>query len=100
VPANPRAWLVSAGRFKAIDAMRRRARFYAASKLWFWKATRRVDKPDPFAEVDSRYKLDPLALDSDVGFVHSPHKGTPNDERPAKMLAQSVLKALARSSRY
>jgi len=27
VPANPRAWLVSAGRFKAIDGMRRRARF-------------------------------------------------------------------------
>lgn len=27
VPKNPRAWLVSAGRFKAIDAMRRRARF-------------------------------------------------------------------------
>jgi RNA polymerase sigma-70 factor (ECF subfamily) len=27
VPANPRAWLVSAGRFKAIDAMRRQARF-------------------------------------------------------------------------
>src|SRR5438445_13020785 len=29
-PANPRAWLVSAGRFKAIDAGRRRARFDAA----------------------------------------------------------------------
>jgi len=29
-PANPRAWLVSAGRFKAIDAMRRRARFDAS----------------------------------------------------------------------
>lgn len=27
VPANPRAWLVSTGRFKAIDALRRRARF-------------------------------------------------------------------------
>src|SRR3954452_16078208 len=27
VPANPRAWLVSAGRFKAIDALRRNARF-------------------------------------------------------------------------
>ncbi|HEU4924528.1 MAG TPA: RNA polymerase sigma factor [Burkholderiales bacterium] len=26
-PANPRAWLVSAGRFKAIDAIRRQARF-------------------------------------------------------------------------
>ena len=30
MPANPRAWLVSAGRFKAIDAMRRRARFDAS----------------------------------------------------------------------
>jgi RNA polymerase sigma-70 factor (ECF subfamily) len=30
VPANPRAWLVSAGRFKAIDNMRRRARFDAS----------------------------------------------------------------------
>lgn len=29
VPANPRAWLVSAGRFKAIDSIRRRARFNA-----------------------------------------------------------------------
>jgi RNA polymerase sigma-70 factor (ECF subfamily) len=27
VPGNPRAWLVSAGRFKAIDGIRRRARF-------------------------------------------------------------------------
>ena len=29
VPANPRAWLVSTGRFKAIDGIRRRARFDA-----------------------------------------------------------------------
>lgn len=27
IPSNPRAWLVSTGRFKAIDAIRRRARF-------------------------------------------------------------------------
>jgi RNA polymerase sigma-70 factor (ECF subfamily) len=27
IPANPRAWLVSAGRFKAIDGVRRRAKF-------------------------------------------------------------------------
>ena len=27
LPANPRAWLISAGRFKAIDGIRRRARF-------------------------------------------------------------------------
>src|SRR2546423_14314855 len=30
VPANPRAWLVSAGRFKAIHAIRRSARFAAS----------------------------------------------------------------------
>src|SRR5947208_11893367 len=30
VPANPCAWLVSAGRFKAIDTMRRAARFDAS----------------------------------------------------------------------
>lgn len=27
LPSNPRAWLISAGRFKAIDAVRRRSRF-------------------------------------------------------------------------
>ena len=30
IPANPRAWLVTTGRFKAIDSMRRRARFDAS----------------------------------------------------------------------
>jgi RNA polymerase sigma-70 factor, ECF subfamily len=30
MPANPRTWLVSAGRFKAIDTLRRRARFDAS----------------------------------------------------------------------
>lgn len=30
VPSNPRAWLVSAGRFKAIDQIRRRARFQSS----------------------------------------------------------------------
>jgi predicted RNA polymerase sigma factor len=29
MPANPRAWLISTGCFKTIDAMRRRARFDA-----------------------------------------------------------------------
>src|ERR1700704_4159383 len=32
VPANPRAWLVSTGRFKAIDALRRRIRFDASQE--------------------------------------------------------------------
>ncbi|CAI8996886.1 RNA polymerase subunit sigma-24 [Pseudomonas sp. ODNR1LW] len=33
VPDNPRAWLVSTGRFKAIDVLRRRARFNASRPL-------------------------------------------------------------------
>jgi RNA polymerase sigma-70 factor (ECF subfamily) len=33
MPANPRAWLVSAGRFKAIDGIRRRARFRALDEV-------------------------------------------------------------------
>lgn len=33
IPDNPRAWLVSAGRFKAIDQLRRRSRFDAAQDL-------------------------------------------------------------------
>ncbi len=37
LPANPRAWLVSAGRFKAIDAMRRRARFDASLAELAWR---------------------------------------------------------------
>jgi RNA polymerase sigma-70 factor (ECF subfamily) len=32
VPENPRAWLVSTGRFKAIDALRRQARFDASQE--------------------------------------------------------------------
>src|SRR5690242_7519334 len=31
LPANPRAWLVSTGRYKAIDALRRRARLNSSS---------------------------------------------------------------------
>jgi RNA polymerase sigma-70 factor (ECF subfamily) len=43
VPANPRAWLVSAGRFKAIDAIRRRARFDASLET----LARRLDAETP-----------------------------------------------------
>jgi RNA polymerase sigma-70 factor (ECF subfamily) len=49
VPSNPRAWLVSTGRFKAIDQLRRRARFDASlSSL----ADRLGDGITPPSEVD------------------------------------------------
>lgn len=42
VPANPLAWLVLTGRFKAIDGLRRRARFDFVEDL--------DDRPDPASE--------------------------------------------------
>ena len=60
VPANPRAWLVSAGRFKAVDAIRRRARFDAslgelAERLD--AAAREAAGRDPAAVEDDRLRL-------------------------------------------
>jgi RNA polymerase sigma-70 factor (ECF subfamily) len=55
VPANPRAWLVSAGRFKAIDGIRRRARFDALD-----------DVPEPVDPAsDHTAALDDESLEDD-----------------------------------
>ncbi|MGX2040634.1 RNA polymerase sigma factor [Methylocaldum sp. MU1018] len=69
VPANPRAWLVSAGRFKAVDAMRRRARF--------------VDLPTDVAE---RADADDSAGCDDAGSEHG--------EAPLTELAEQVAGGL------
>ncbi len=60
VPANPRAWLVSTGRFKAIDVLRRRSRFDNSLK----ELARRLDDnksgraDDPSDEIeDDRLRL-------------------------------------------
>ena len=60
VPTNPRAWLVSAGRFKAIDGLRRRARFDASLAS---VAERLGDGVTPPHEVDDeRVEDDQLRL--------------------------------------
>jgi RNA polymerase sigma-70 factor (ECF subfamily) len=48
VPANPRAWLVSAGRFKGIDVVRRRMRFDASMQ----HVVDRLDQTTAPAEID------------------------------------------------
>ena len=60
VPANPRAWLVSAGRFKAIDRIRRRAKFDAT----LTELARELDEdseiapqPDAAGVEDDRLRL-------------------------------------------
>jgi RNA polymerase sigma-70 factor (ECF subfamily) len=55
-PRNPRAWLVSAGRFKAVDRLRRRARFDAAVK----EVAVDPDAPDPSSWAD------PFALEEET----------------------------------
>src|SRR5687767_15758070 len=44
VPGNPRAWLVSAGRFKAIDAIRRRADCPARPRAAIARGRRRSEE--------------------------------------------------------
>ncbi|EJM65996.1 RNA polymerase sigma factor [Pseudomonas sp. GM55] len=58
VPDNPRAWLVSTGRFKAIDALRRRARFAASQPLLIaqLEALEQADWSDEDVE-DDRLRL-------------------------------------------
>ena len=60
IPTNPRAWLVSTGRFRAIDDMRRRSRFdssleHVADKL-------QAETPDPADILDESVEDDRLRL--------------------------------------
>ena len=60
LPANPRTWLVSAGRFKAIDTLRRRARF-DASLAQLARSLESASAPPPDVEV-SEWEDDRLRL--------------------------------------
>jgi RNA polymerase sigma-70 factor (ECF subfamily) len=58
LPDKPRPWLISAGRFKAIDAMRRRGRFDAAqSKLALQLEARVNEAPQEEEMEDDRLRL-------------------------------------------
>jgi RNA polymerase sigma-70 factor (ECF subfamily) len=59
-PANPRAWLISAGRFKAIDGLRRRARFDASQAELAARLDAAADEPavgDDEGLEDDRLRL-------------------------------------------
>ena len=57
VPANPRAWLISTGRFKAIDALRRRARLdQSTAELVHGEAVDPLECDEP-AVGDDRLRL-------------------------------------------
>ena len=60
LPANPRAWLVSTGRFKAIDAMRRRAKLDASLSELAERLN--ADTTGPASFDDERIEDDRLRL--------------------------------------
>ncbi len=57
IPSNPRAWLVSTGRFKAIDRIRRQSRFDAMQAEQIESAAK-----DPSMQVDQEIEDDILRL--------------------------------------
>ncbi|MBD0267459.1 MAG: RNA polymerase sigma factor [Cyanobacteria bacterium Co-bin8] len=58
MPTNPRAWLVSVGRFRAIDAIRRRTRFDASLA----QLAQQLDTSDVDAQEDEDVEDDRLRL--------------------------------------
>jgi RNA polymerase sigma-70 factor (ECF subfamily) len=104
VPHNPRAWLVSAGRFKAIDAIRRRARF---DPLEEHHAETLAAEQAPDGEVieDDRLRLiftcchPALSSDAQVALTLREVCGLKTEEiahaflTPAPTLAQRIVRA-------
>src|SRR6185295_4580433 len=111
VPANPRAWLVSAGRFKAIDAMRRRSKFDALDEVGP-KAEVAVEDPAAWADEESveddRLRLiftcchPALAPDAQIALTLREVCGLTTEEiaqaflTPASTLAQRIVRAKAK----
>jgi RNA polymerase sigma-70 factor (ECF subfamily) len=111
VPANPRAWLVSAGRFKAIDSLRRRARFDALDDVGD-EADIAVDDAAAWADEESieddRLRLiftcchPALSPDAQVALTLREVCGLTTEEiahaflTPAPTLAQRIVRAKAK----
>ena len=110
VPANPRAWLVSAGRFKAIDGMRRRARLDALDDVAELVDALAADTPtqDDDAVEDDRLRLiftcchPALAPDAQVALTLREVCGLATEEiagaflTAAPTLAQRIVRAKAK----
>jgi len=108
VPSNPRAWLVSAGRFKAIDGVRRRARFDALEDIGE-KADVAIDDTAAWADEESveddQLRLiftcchPALAPDAQIALTLREVCGLTTEEiaraflTPAPTLAQRIVRA-------
>jgi RNA polymerase sigma-70 factor (ECF subfamily) len=111
VPANPRAWLVSAGRFKAIDGIRRRARFDASqdelARRLEADAAEAAEREDPDVQ-DDRLRLiftcchPALSPDAQVALTLREVCGLTTEEiaraflAPPPTMAQRIVRAKAK----
>ena len=108
VPANPRAWLVSTGRFKAIDGLRRRARFDALDDVGSKADVAVIDQAawaDEESVEDDQLRLiftcchPALAPDAQVALTLREVCGLTTEEiaraflTPAPTLAQRIVRA-------
>jgi len=112
VPANPRAWLVSAGRFKAIDGLRRQKRFESLDDEEGPQADVAVIDTAAWADAESveddRLRLvftcchPALAFDAQVALTLREVCGLTTEEiaqaflTPAPTLAQRIVRAKAK----
>jgi RNA polymerase sigma-70 factor (ECF subfamily) len=108
VPDNPRAWLVSAGRFKAIDRVRRQARFVAFDADLHDRAADAGDDAEAPDIHDDRLRLiftcchPALAPDAQVALTLREVCGLATEEIaaaflvPAPTLAQRIVRAKAK----
>jgi RNA polymerase sigma-70 factor (ECF subfamily) len=111
VPANPRAWLVSAGRFKAIDGIRRRARLTALEDVADQVEAIAADAPswdDDESIEDDRLRLvftcchPALPPDAQVALTLREVCGLTTEEiahaflTPVPTLAQRIVRAKAK----
>jgi len=104
VPDNPRAWLVSTGRFKAIDAIRRRSRFDPLEEEHA-ESLAAEEAPDPEQIEDDRLRLiftcchPALSHDAQVALTLREVCGLSTEEiaraflTPAPTLAQRIVRA-------
>jgi len=108
VPGNPRAWLVSAGRFKAIDGMRRQKRFDSLDEQGNQADVAVIDSAawaDAESVEDDRLRLiftcchPALAFDAQVALTLREVCGLTTEEigraflTPAPTLAQRIVRA-------
>jgi RNA polymerase sigma-70 factor (ECF subfamily) len=105
IPGNPRAWLVSAGRFKAIDGIRRQARFDSLDDHIERVEGIAADVDEPGEIEDDRLRLiftcchPALAPDAQVALTLREVCGLRTEEiahaflTPAPTLAQRIVRA-------